>query len=77
VRIKLNRITPLLAIGAAAIAIVAAPTASAADDSCVNSGGSTECVSPDNVEVYTSPQALPAAGQSSYGPFMGYHHGRS
>jgi hypothetical protein len=30
-----------------------------------------------NAEIYAAPQALPSAGNSSYGPFMGYHHGRS
>lgn len=76
-RIKPDRIVSLLAVGVAAISIAAAPTASADDESCVNSGGATQCVSPDNAEIYASPRALPAAGHSGYGPFMGYHHGRS
>jgi hypothetical protein len=76
VRIKLNSITSVLVIGTTAIAVATAPTASAVDESCVNSGGSTECMSPDNAEIYASPQALTSVGHSGYGPFMGYHHGR-
>lgn len=76
-RTTLTRMTPLLAVGVAAVAIATATPAFATADSCVNSGGSTECVSPGNAEIYTSPEALPGADHSGYGPFMGYHHGRS
>ena len=45
-RITLNHITPLLAVGAAAIAIAAAPSA-VAEQPCTNLGGSkTICQSP-------------------------------
>jgi hypothetical protein len=49
-------ITPLLAAGAAAVAIAAAPTAFAADQqSCNGSGSGTVCLSPGNVPIKTSP----------------------
>ena len=49
-------ITPLLAAGAAAVAIAAAPTAFAADQqSCNGSGSSTVCLSPGNVPIKASP----------------------
>ena len=53
---KLQYLTSLLAAGAAAVAIAAAPTASAADQqSCNGSGSSTVCLSPGNVSIKTSP----------------------
>jgi hypothetical protein len=53
---KLKYITPLLAAGAAAVAIAAAPTAFAADQqSCNGSGSGTVCQSPGNVQIKTSP----------------------
>ena len=53
---KLQYITPLLAAGAAAVAIAAAPTAFAADQqSCNGSGSGTVCLSPGNVPIKTSP----------------------
>jgi hypothetical protein len=49
-------ITPLLAAGAAAVAIAAAPTAFATDQqSCNGSGSGTVCLSPSNVLIKTSP----------------------
>ncbi|MFL6087192.1 MAG: hypothetical protein ACJ74F_29145 [Mycobacterium sp.] len=54
-RIKLNYITPLLAAGAAAVVIAAAPTASATDQqSCNGSGSGTVCQSYGNVPINTS-----------------------
>ena len=54
-RIKLSHITPLLAAGAAALAILAAPTAAAAatplPKTCVATGAGTMCQSPGNVEI--------------------------
>ena len=48
-------ITSLLAAGAAAVAIVAAPTAFAADQqSCNWSGSGTVCLSPGKVPINTS-----------------------
>jgi hypothetical protein len=53
---KLHYITPLLAAGAAAVAIAAAPTAFATDQqSCNGSGSGTACLSPGNVPINSSP----------------------
>jgi hypothetical protein len=53
---KLKDITPLLAAGAAAVVIAAAPTAFAADrQSCNGSGSGTDCQSPGNVQIKSSP----------------------
>jgi len=49
-------ITPLLAAGAAVVAIAAAPMAFATDQqSCNGSGSGTVCLSPSNVSIVTSP----------------------
>ena len=49
-------ITPLLAAGAAAVAIAAAPTAFATDQqSCNGSGSGTVCQSPGNVRITAPP----------------------
>lgn len=70
VRITLSSITPLLVAGAAATAIVAAPTAAAAD---VQSCGSVMCASPDDVQIDSSP---PAVAVGPYGPlYTGYARG--
>jgi hypothetical protein len=54
---KLQYITPLLAAGAAAVAIAAAPTAFTTDQqACNGSGSGTVCLSPGNVPVNTSHQ---------------------
>jgi hypothetical protein len=63
-RIKLTYITPLLAAGAAAVAIVAAPTAAALPKTCVGNGAGTTCQSPGNVEITNS---APAVGFYPYG----------
>ena len=53
---KLQYITPLLAAGAAVVAIAAAPTAFATDQqSCDGSGSGTVCLSPSHVPIKTSP----------------------
>ena len=53
---KLKDITPLLAAGAAAVVIAAAPTAFAADQqSCNGSGSGTVCLSSGNVPIKASP----------------------
>jgi hypothetical protein len=55
---KLQYITPLLAAGAAAVVIAAAPTAFATDhQSCNGSGSGTVCLSPGNVPINTSHHA--------------------
>jgi hypothetical protein len=52
---RLQCITPLLAAGAAAVAIAAAPTAFATDQhSCNGSGPATVCLSSANVPMTTS-----------------------
>ena len=61
-RIKLTYVTPLLAAGAAAVAIVAAPTAAAVpiplSKTCVTAGTGTTCQSPGNVEITNSAPAV-------------------
>jgi len=72
VRIKLNYIAPLLAAGAAAVAIAAAPTAAAANgQSC----SGNICQSPGNVQINDSPppvQYYPYGGEA----FLLGGHGR-
>ena len=73
-RITLNHITPLLAVGAAAIAIAAAPSA-VAEQPCTNLGGSkTICQSPGNVQINNAP---PPVSYHPYGdmPFLLGDHG--
>jgi hypothetical protein len=81
VSIRITVIAPLLAVGAAAVAIAAAPSAVAAPNvpPCSDGGGSTQCQSPGNVQIYTAPRAMPPTNptNSTYGPFLGYHAGRN
>jgi hypothetical protein len=56
-RIKLNYIAPLLAAGAAAVAIAAAPIAAAAP-SGAESGSGTVQQSPGNVQINDAPPAV-------------------
>jgi hypothetical protein len=61
-------IGPLLAAGAVAAAIAAAPNASAADvRNCANGGGATICQSPGNTEIHTDQPQVQAP--RVYGPF--------
>lgn len=75
-QLGLNYIAPLLAAGAAAVAIAAAPIAAAAptapgntaqtEQSCANLGGTqTECQTPGNVQVNDAPP------QVDYFPYAG------
>jgi hypothetical protein len=70
VRMKLNYIAPLLAAGAAAVAIVAAPIAAAAPttgQSCSASGAGSICQSPGNAQINDSPppvQYYPYGGEA-------------
>ena len=75
-QLGMNYIAPLLAAGAAAVAIVAAPLASAAptapgdttqtQQSCANLGGTqAQCQTPGNVQVYDAPP------QVDYFPYAG------
>jgi hypothetical protein len=70
---KLKFITPLLAAGAAAVAIAAAPAAFAAADQQSCSG--TVCQSPGNVQIKTPPphvQYHPYGGADQGG--LLFHH---
>ena len=79
-RIRTSYIATLLATGAAAFAIAAAPTALADTAmSCNSIGAGTECQSPGNVQIDDSP---PAISYEPYGdmPFLlggfgGFHGG--
>jgi hypothetical protein len=68
VTIKTRFIAPLLAAGAVAAAIAAAPEVSAASTrTCNNSGAATTCHSPGNVEIHADrPQVQ---RPRIYGPF--------
>jgi opacity protein-like surface antigen len=67
-RVRLSYVTPLLAAGAAALAISAAPIASAASPqlqpSCTEAVSGSECESPGNVEINDAP---PPASFEPYG----------
>jgi hypothetical protein len=80
-RIKLNYLTPLLAAGAAAVAIAAAPTAAAAtavraplmaasQQSCSSVGAGSECQTPGNVQINDAPPAV-ANGYFGGGAYPG------
>jgi hypothetical protein len=71
-RINLNYIAPLLAAGAAALAIAAAPTAAAASTGQTCSGNI--CESPGNVQINNAP---PPVSYHPYGdmPFLLGDHG--
>jgi hypothetical protein len=79
VRIRISCITQLLAVGAAAVAIATAPSASAApnDQACSDMGGATQCQRTGNVQIYTSLHAMAVTPRSAYGPFEGYHAGHA
>ena len=69
-RIGLKYITPVLAAGAAAIAIAGAPPAAAASQqSCVVLGTSTKCQKPGEVEINSSIPAPNPGPWAVYGPF--------
>jgi hypothetical protein len=75
-RIKMNHIVPLVAAGAAAIAIAAAPTAAAATGTV----GSNVQQSPGNVQITATPGGAAqeaAQAQQPFGGDMGaleFHH---
>ena len=72
-KIKLTYLTPLLAAGAVAAAISAAPIAAAADvQACQPASG--VCQSPGNVSINNSPASVQVG---PYGPlYDGYARGR-
>jgi hypothetical protein len=60
----------LFAAAVAAMAITTAPTASAAPSQqpCFETGGSTTCQAPGNVQIFSSPHTLPAVFPHSKNP---------
>ncbi|MDT5183017.1 MAG: hypothetical protein QOI29_1175 [Mycobacterium sp.] len=70
VRMRTHHATLLLAAAAAAIAVATVPCASAApsEQPCSDAGESTNCQRPGNVQVYTSPRALPRVLPRSNNP---------
>ena len=60
----------LLAAAAVAVAIATAPNASAApsEQPCFDTGGSTTCQAPGNVQIFSSPEPLPAVFPHSNNP---------
>ena len=87
-RIKLNYIAPLLAAGAAAVAIAAAPIAAAAPTGAADTGSvqaacsvgpGTECITPGNAQINDSPPPVsfdPYGGEEFLmGGFGGFHGG--
>jgi hypothetical protein len=88
-RIKMNYITPLLAAGAAAVAIAAAPTAAAANlhnpgedllPSCTYVGGGfydNQCQTPGNAQLNDNPPYVPNPYYGGYGGGGDFgNHGR-
>jgi hypothetical protein len=72
--IRKSYITTLLATGAAAFAIAAAPTAMAAStplQSCSVTGTGSECQSPGNVQIDDSPPAMNFDPYGDYGLALG------
>ena len=69
-RIRTHHTTFLLATAATAIAIAAAPGASAApsEQPCSDAGGSTTCQRPGTMQVYAAPRALPRVFPPSINP---------
>jgi hypothetical protein len=88
-RVKLTYLTALLAAGAAAVTISAAPIASAAptplQQSCTETVSGSECESPGNVEINDTPppvnfdpygdDGLLIGGYGAYGFHGGGFHG--
>ena len=85
---KSKYITPLLAAGAAAVAIAAAPIAAAAPTasqpgaapmSCGSVGAGSECITPGNAQINDSPPGVdyyPYGGEGFLlGGFGGFHGG--
>jgi hypothetical protein len=83
-RVRLTYLMPMLAAGAAAVAISAAPIASAASvqQSCSSSASGSVCQSPGNVEINDSPSPMnfdPYGDDGfllgGFGGFGGFGHG--
>ena len=77
-RVKLSYLTPLLAAGAAAVAISAAPIASAASttqQSCDETVSGSVCQSPGNVEINDTPGAMDFQPYGEDGLLLGGYGG--
>jgi hypothetical protein len=79
-RIKLSHVAPLLAAGAAAVAISAAPTAAAAPTSahktCTQSVSGSQCESSGNVEITNTPTTHFTPQYPVWAGNLLFHHGR-
>jgi hypothetical protein len=76
-RVKLSYLTPLLAAGAAAAAISAAPIASAAStqQSCSDNVSGSVCESPGNVQINDTPGAMDFQPYGDDGLLLGGYGG--
>ena len=86
-RVKFSYLTPLLAAGAVAVTISAAPIAAAASaapqQSCTETASGSECESPGNVQINDTPPAMnfdtygadPFLLGGGFGPGGGFHGG--
>jgi hypothetical protein len=85
-RIRLNYLLPLLATGAAGVAIAAAPVAAAAtapgpapvEQSCTQNAAGSDCQSPGNVQIDDSPPVTnfyPYGGEDFLLGGYGFHGG--
>src|SRR5262245_5313628 len=79
-RIKLTHVAPLLAAGAAAVAISAAPTAAAAPTSahktCTHSVSGSQCESAGNIEINNTPTTQFTPHYPEWAGNLRFHHGR-
>jgi hypothetical protein len=79
-RIKLTHIASLLAAGAAAVAISAAPTAAAApspaDKICTQSVSGSQCESAGNIEINDTPTTHFTPQYPMWAGDSRFHHGR-
>ena len=79
-RIKLTHVAPLLAAGAAAVAISAAPTAAAAPipahKTCMQSVSGSQCESDGNVEINNTPTTQFTPQYPEWAGDLLFHHGR-
>jgi hypothetical protein len=77
-KIKLSYLTPLLAAGAAAVAIIAAPIASAdstTQQSCSDSVSGSVCESPGNVQINDTPGPMDFQPYGEDGLLLGGYGG--
>lgn len=78
---RFHRFAPAVLAGTAALSIIAAPAAAAADThlACVyQSEGNSQCETPGNVQLTATPQDVPYPQQYPFlfgGQVLSYHHG--